>query len=115
MRNKFFIGLLLLLFFCCNKNKTPVSGEQLYTLHVCHTCHSLDGSPMIGPSFKNLFGKKIEFNDGTFRIADEIYLIESILDPSKNIVKDFPNLMGSYELLLNKNEVDKLVDFIKRQ
>ena len=115
MKNKFFIVFLSLLFFCCNKNKTPVSGEQLYTAHVCHTCHSLDGSPMIGPSFKDLYGEKIEFNDGTYTIVDEAYLIESILEPSKNIVKNFPNLMGSYKFLLNQNEVNELVDFIKKQ
>ena len=116
MKNKFFIVFLSFLLFCCKDNKkNQTSGEQLYRLHACHTCHSLDGSRMIGPSFKDIYGKKVEFIDNTFTIIDETYLIESILEPSKNIVKNFPNLMGSYKLLLNENEVDELVDFIKRQ
>jgi len=116
MKNKFFILFLSILFFCCKDKKDgQLSGDYLYMLHACHTCHSLDGSDMIGPSFKDIYGKKVEFEDGTFRIVDDIYLRESILDPAKNIVKNFPNLMGAYKLLLNENEVNELVDFIKRQ
>ena len=114
MKNSIFILLLSLLFFCCKK---PIkkSGEELYVKHACHTCHSLDGTRMIGPSFKGIYGKIIELNGGISKIANEEYLIESILEPSKEIVKNFPNLMGSYKLLLNESEVNLLVDFIKKQ
>lgn len=116
MKNKISIIFLCVLVVCCNDEKPKkLSGDQLYTLHACHTCHSLDGSQMIGPSFKGVYGKQVEFTDGTFAIIDDQYLIESILEPSKNIVKNFPNLMGSYKLLLNQDEVNELVDFIKRQ
>ena len=116
MKNKLLIIFSPILFLCCkDKKSNQPSGDQLYTMHACHTCHSLDGSQMIGPSFKDIYGKKVEFTDGTFTIIDDEYLIESILDPSKNIVKNFPNLMGSYKLLLNEKEIAELVEFIKRQ
>ena len=116
MKNKLLIIFLPILFLCCkDKKSNQPLGDQLYTMHACHTCHSLDGSQMIGPSFKGVYGKQVEFTDGTFAIIDDQYLIESILEPSKNIVKNFPNLMGSYKLLLNQDEVNELVDFIKRQ
>ena len=46
---------------CKDKKSNQPSGDQLYTMHACHTCHSLDGSQMIGPSFKDIYGKKVEF------------------------------------------------------
>ena len=127
MKNKLFLGLFSLLFFVIiigfisrweylvKGPKIKGSGEELYRMHACNTCHSLDGSRMIGPTFKGLYGKVVELNGGTSQTADEQYLRESILDPPKKIVKNFPNLMGSYHLLLNEEEVNKIIDFIKRQ
>ena len=92
-----------------------MSGEELYQLHACHTCHSLDGSRMIGPSFKGVYGKEVQLNGEISKIVNDDYLIESILNPSQEIVKGFPDLMGSYKLLLNEKEVNTLIDFIKKQ
>ena len=111
MKNKFLI-ILVVIFYSCKKELILTSGQELYQLHACHTCHSLDGSRMIGPSFKGLYNREVQLNGGISKIADDNYLIESILNPSKEIVKGFPNLMGSYKMLLNEREVDTLIDFI---
>ena len=52
------------------------------------------------------------YNDKTAIVNDE-YLINSIINPSKDIVEGYPNLMPKYDL--NRNEIDILIDFIKKQ
>ena len=88
-------------------------GYDLYIKHACNTCHSLDGSRMNGPTFKNLYEKRIYFYNNSSIVADEEYLINSIINPGKEIVKGYPNLMPSYNL--TKDEIDALIDFIKKQ
>lgn len=89
-------------------------GEQLYTANACQTCHSLDGTRLVGPSFAGLFGKERNFADGTSTVADEEYLKESILMPSANIVEGYDNAMANYDYLTD-GEVQSLVEFIKAQ
>jgi len=52
-------------------------------------CHSLNGSPGTGPTFKGLYGSKVQLSTGQTVTADDAYLLESILDPDKQIVKGF--------------------------
>ena len=40
----------------------------------CITCHSLDGSELIGPSWKGLWGKTEKLEDGSSVNVDENYL-----------------------------------------
>ncbi|MCB0311502.1 MAG: cytochrome c oxidase subunit II, partial [Bdellovibrionales bacterium] len=67
---------------------SPVElGKQLYNEKGCLACHSLDGSPRVGPSFLKLYGREGEFADGATYKADENYIQESVLHPNKHIVK----------------------------
>ena len=122
MINKYVYILLATFLFIisCSKenNKKTYSdsenkGYQLYIKHACNTCHSLDGSRMNGPTFKDSYGKLVYlYNDKTAIVNDE-YLINSIINPSKDIVEGYPNLMPKYDL--NRSEIDILIDFIKKQ
>ena len=122
MINNYFYTIPLFFFLflvSCNNQKDQLAssepGYDLYIKHACNTCHSLDGSRMIGPSFNDIYGKKIEFNDGRSLIVDDEYLRKAIIDPSVEIVKGYPNLMGSYESVLSENEIRILINFIKKQ
>jgi cytochrome c oxidase subunit 2 len=55
----------------------------------CTACHSLDGSPMPGPTFKSLYGSKRILANGTTVVADDAYITESILKPDAKVVKGF--------------------------
>jgi cytochrome c oxidase subunit 2 len=94
----------------------PKLGEQLYTQQGCQSCHSLDGSRKVGPSFKNLYGKtNHQMADGSTVTADANYLRQSILKPEEKIVQGYQNLMpGSYSGL-SERELSGLVAFIKAQ
>ena len=89
-------------------------GAKLYTAKGCNACHSLDGSKVIGPSWKALYGVERRFSDGSSSIADENYLRESILNPNKRVVEGFqPNLMVAWEGLLSEEELNGLIAYIK--
>jgi cytochrome c oxidase subunit II len=91
-------------------------GAQLYKQKACNTCHSLDGSKLIGPSFKGLYGKENrEMEDGSTVTADENYIRESILYPAAKIVKGYPNAMPAFEGQLSDDEIAALIAFIKEQ
>ena len=47
----------------------------------------------MGPTWLGLFGSERRLEDGTTVLADEDYLRESILDPGKQIVAGYPNVM----------------------
>ena len=90
-------------------------GKQLVEKNGCIACHSLDGSVIIGPSWKNLFGSSGEFEDNTsIKSKDVVYITESILEPNKKIVKGFqPNLMPpNYSEVFTK-EITTIIAYLK--
>jgi cytochrome c oxidase subunit 2 len=88
-------------------------GRELYTSKNCVTCHSIDGSPKVGPSFAKLWNRKEVLVDGSEVLVDENYLEESILYPAKKIVKGYGPLMPAYEGQLTQDEIKYLIAFIK--
>ncbi len=43
----------------------------MYEKQGCSTCHSVDGTPKIGPTWKGLFGKEESFTNGSKQAVDE--------------------------------------------
>ena len=71
-------------------------GKELYTSLGCAGCHTLDGTKTTGPSFKGLFGRETRLASGQTVTADDVYLLEAILDPDKQIVAGFaPGVMSA--------------------
>jgi cytochrome c oxidase subunit II len=94
--------------------KGPPPGFQLYQEKGCIGCHSIDGSPRVGPTFKGLFGKSVTvMTDGKERIvaADEAYLRKSILEPGADVVKGFPPVMPPEKL--TDSELDEIVKYLE--
>lgn len=80
----------------------------------CLSCHTLDGSKLIGPSFKGIFGKQVtvETDEGEKTLTvDEEYIRRSIHDPGAEIVKGFPKVMPTPPL--TDEEIEEVVAFIK--
>jgi mono/diheme cytochrome c family protein len=101
----------------CPNIVTGTGGAGLYASLGCQGCHSIDGSKSSGPTFKGLYGSKVTLANGQTVTADDAYLLESILDPDKQIVKGYqPGVMSS---VIKKGQVSpdqakQLVDFIKK-
>jgi len=88
-------------------------GEALYAGRGCATCHSIDGSRKIGPTFQNLFGRQRVFSNADPEVADEDYLRESILNPGVKVVESYDDQMPSYQGQLTEKEVRALIEYIK--
>lgn len=86
-------------------------GRQLAGTLGCLTCHSLDGKPGVGPTWRGLYGKTQALADGTSVKVDEAYLKESIRDPGAVIVKGFTPVMPAFAL--TDDELDALLALIK--
>ncbi|MQA20638.1 cytochrome c oxidase subunit II [Rugamonas rivuli] len=86
-------------------------GRLLAQARGCAACHSVDGNPGVGPTWKGLFGKSETMNDGAAVHVDEAYLRESITSPAARIVKGYQPIMPTQQL--SPEEVAQLVDYIK--
>ena len=78
--------------------RTPVEiGQIAYsTQYACKSCHSLDGTKGIGPSFKetmSFWGKQRPLEGGGTALVDENYIRKSILDPHSELVQGYGKLM----------------------
>lgn len=89
-------------------------GRLVFTSAGCQGCHSVDGSSRVGPTMAGLFMRERQFTDGTSRIADEDYLVQSIVDPQSQVNVGYPNNMPTiYAQTLSEREILGLVEFIK--
>lgn len=98
-----------------DKNEHP--GLDLMKKNACLSCHSLTGKRIVGPSFKGLFGsveRVLIVNKEKDITVDRDYLRQSILKPNEAIVVGYPaNVMTPYEGVLNSDEIDLIIDYIK--
>jgi len=93
---------------------SPVErGELLYRERICVTCHSLDGTRLVGPTFQGLWMKEGTLEDGSTYVADEEYIRRSILDPNAEITQGYPPAMPSYEGQVDDQDISDLIEFIK--
>lgn len=88
-------------------------GEHVAAVHGCLRCHTLDGTPHVGPTWARLFGARVELEDGRSLIADEAYLTESMMDPTAKVERGFPPVMPSYQGVLGPAEAGALVELIR--
>lgn len=92
-------------------------GLAVLKQNACLTCHSQDGSKIIGPSFKGIFGKtETVITDGVEReiVIDSAYIARSIKDPNADIVQGYmKGLMVSYDGVVTDEQIADIVDYIK--
>ena len=88
-------------------------GRSAAARHGCLSCHTLDGQPHIGPSWRGAYGRPVELSDGTTVVADDSYLTRSMMDPDAQIVRGFPNVMPTFQGLLQPAETAAIVELIK--
>jgi len=81
----------------------------------CLGCHSTDGKPMVGPSFRGLYGRKEEVvnPEGVASIVtmDDARIRLAILEPSREVVRGYPPQMPAIQL--KEDELSRVIDYIK--
>jgi cytochrome c oxidase subunit 2 len=88
-------------------------GKELAEKSGCIACHSIDGSPKVGPTWKGLFGRTTTFTDGTTATADEQYIRDYILTPNVKVIKGFPPAMPSFKGQLSDDDITAIIAYIK--
>ncbi len=96
------------------------SGEQLYKMPVlgiqvgCVTCHSLDGTTVLGPSLQGIGSSAQDRIPG---MSAEAYIRQSILEPDAYVLEGSePHIMPPhYEDALTEAQIDALVAFLLSQ
>lgn len=99
------------------KTDFPVTvdrGRELFAKTGCLGCHSTGTRTegMYGPPFKGIYGSKVELVGGSVITVDEAYLRESMLEPSKKIVKGYNPEMPSYEGVLSDADIESIILYI---
>jgi cytochrome c oxidase subunit 2 len=79
----------------------------------CSTCHTTDGSPSKGPTWKGIWGTMVKLNNGQSVLVDEAYVRESMMQPQAKIVNGFDPIMPTFQGLLRENEIRGLIAYIK--
>jgi cytochrome c oxidase subunit 2 len=96
-----------------DKNATPAEkGKKIYETKMCMGCHSLDGSKVVGPSFKGIYGRESKMADGSKVKADDAYLKQSILEPTAKVVEGYPPAMPSYKDQLSDEDIKNVIEFL---
>lgn len=92
-------------------------GQKIMKTIGCFACHTTDGSKLVGPSYKGLYGSKVEVTtNGSDRevVADDEYIRRSIYDPNADIAKGYnKGLMQPYKDQLSDDQVAKIIDYLK--
>lgn len=92
-------------------------GLQILKQNACLSCHSQDGSKIVGPTFKGIWGREevviTEGEEQTITV-DEEYIKRSIYEPDADIVKGYnAGQMISYENTISEEELGQIIDYLK--
>jgi cytochrome c oxidase subunit II len=81
----------------------------------CKACHTFDGTAgPLAPTWKGMFGSKVELADGSTVTADEAYLKDSITNPAAQMVKGYQNIMPqTYKTTLSDQQINDIIEFMK--
>ncbi|MBG91200.1 MAG: cytochrome c oxidase subunit II [Actinobacteria bacterium] len=88
-------------------------GKKLYVSKACNTCHSIDGTDMVGPTWKGLFNSDRNLQSGEVVTADDNYIRESIVYPQVKLVSGYQPVMPAYAGLLSDRDIDGIIAYIK--
>jgi len=96
-----------------DKMPAPEAGAKVYGKYGCKQCHSVDGLPLTGPTFKGLWGKPQPLKDGSTVTVDENYVRRSILEPQAQVAAGFEPVMPTFQGRITDREIGVLIEYLK--
>jgi cytochrome c oxidase subunit 2 len=88
------------------------AGEERFRTLGCSGCHGANAS-VHAPKLEGVFGHPVHLSDGRTVIADESYIRDSILLPSKDVVAGFVPIMPSFQGQVSEGDLLELIAYIK--
>jgi cytochrome c oxidase subunit 2 len=99
-----------------NKPAIPANpGQTLADQNGCLGCHSIDGTRIVGPSFKGMMERERTIIRGEQKekiLADSDYLTRSIREPSAEVVEGYPAIMPPFPDL-SDDDIKALQDWLE--
>jgi cytochrome c oxidase subunit II len=90
-------------------------GLQLLQQYGCIGCHSLDGTPAVGPTFQGLYGSEVQVvREGRQMTvtADEDYIRRSIREPQLELTVGYPPVMPAFPQIPDE-ELEEMVEYLR--
>ncbi|MFM8322454.1 MAG: cytochrome c oxidase subunit II [Chloroflexota bacterium] len=95
-------------------------GQKWSQQFGCISCHSQDGSRLVGPTWQGLYGKQETMTDGSVISADDAYIHESIINPNAKVVNGFPPGVMPAQFIdpvtkrpITDEQIADIIEFIK--
>jgi cytochrome c oxidase subunit 2 len=87
-------------------------GYKILDANLCLACHSIDGQPGIGPTFKGLYGRPQKLKDGSTVTVNDVFIRDKILHPDTKIVAgQFEQEMPKTDL--TSEEIEEVIEYIQ--
>ena len=90
-----------------------VVGERTAAQQGCLRCHSIDGTPQIGPTWAGLYDSVVPLASGETVVADAGYITESMMDPMVKLHRGFAPVMPSYLGKIRPGDTAAIIAFIR--
>ena len=96
-------------------NDPIVRGQLWYERFGCVSCHSIDGTKNVGPTWAGIYESERMMTNGETLIADIPYLKESIVDPNAKIVEGFTTgvMPQNFGQELTPDQITDIIAFIE--
>jgi cytochrome c oxidase subunit 2 len=98
-----------------SSNRVSDPAIDILNRRYCVSCHSIDGTAMVGPTLKGLYGKRETVTTLQGReyevLVDDDYLARAIQDPAAEAAKGYPPAMPKNPL--SEAELQQVIAFIK--
>ncbi|MDF1811479.1 MAG: cytochrome c [Verrucomicrobiales bacterium] len=96
------------------------AGQILFQTY-CTSCHSLDGTKLVGPSLQGLAGSHLRvIQPGSDKVlsvmATADYIRQSIMEPNALLAEGYPeNIMPPMGGILTDKQIDALVNYLTKE
>jgi cytochrome c oxidase subunit 2 len=91
-------------------------GRVLFMRYGCSGCHQVDrssGGTVRAPPLVGLYGSPVPLSDGSVVTAGEQYLRDSVLQPSRQVVAGYPDIMPSFAGVISEEDLIRIIAYVK--
>ena len=88
------------------------TGRRLFRQYGCTVCHDPDAT-IHAPSLIGIYGQRVRLSDGSFVRADEQYLHDSIMVPSKQVVAGYEPIMPVFGNIITEDNMREIIAYLK--
>lgn len=88
------------------------AGKALFSTYGCSGCHD-SGSTVHAPSLAGVYGHPVPMQAGGTIVADDQYIRDKILDPNRNLVAGYKQVMPSFKGVIPEDDLLRLIAYVE--